>query len=248
VVRHNEPRPNGAPSGGSSNLTEWDDLADWWSEEVADPAYEFEVHPLVTALVAGVQGPSLDLGCGNGRLLEALPEPVYGCDSSSRLLEMAVERGMAVIRSRLPDLGALRDAAFGSAVACLVVEHLPDIHGFLRESARVVAAGGHLVVVSNHPAYTSSGAGPVIDQSDGEVLWRWGTYLYESIAAEPAGEGSIVFHHRSLGSILNAAAEAGWVLDRMIEAGASGETIERIPSLAGQEHMPRLVGLRWRNG
>ncbi len=227
-------------------MTEWDDLAAWWSEEVADPAYEFDVQPLVDALLAGGRGPSLDLGCGTGRLLDSLPSPAYGCDSSGRLLEVAAERGMPVLQVRLPDLTALRDQSFQSAIACLVVEHLPDIFAFFAATARVLAPGGHLVVVSNHPAYTSSGAGPVLDQSDGEVLWRWGTYLYESIAAEPAGEGSIVFHHRSVAAILNSAAESGWIFDRMIEAGASDETIARIPPLAGQEHMPRLIGLRWR--
>ena len=115
----------------------------------------------------------------------------------------------------------------------------------IEATARVVRSGGSLVVVANHPAYTSGGAGPVIDQSDGEVLWRWGSYMVDSISAEPAGTGSVVFHHRSIGSLLTTAARAGWDLRHVSEAGASDETIERVPSLHGQEHMPRLMGLRW---
>lgn len=228
-------------------MTEWDQLAEWWEAEVADAAYDNDVQPLVDALVAGLEGPSLDMGCGNGRLRESLPAPAFGCDSSSRLLRSARSIGLPVVQSRLPDLGWMRSRSVATALACLVLEHLPDAVAFFAAAHRIVQSDGALVVVSNHPAYTSSGAGPVVDQSDGEVLWRWGTYLFDSIAAEPAGSGSVVFHHRSTAAILNAAADAGWRLDRMIEAGASAETIAAIPVLLGQEHMPRLVGWRWRH-
>ena len=226
-------------------MTEWDQLADWWDDEVADPAYEHDVHPLLDSLLAGLAGPSLDLGCGNGRLLPDLPPPVFGCDLSLRLLERAREAGMSVVAGHLPDLAWLRDDSVRVAVACLVLEHIPDAFEFFIEARRVVESGGFLVVVANHPAYTSAGAGPVVDQSDGEVLWRWGTYLVDSVAAEPAGVGSVVFHHRPLSRILTLAARAGWSLDQVREAGASAETIARVPSLTGQEHMPRLIGLRW---
>ena len=226
-------------------MSEWDDLADWWSEELTDPAYTFDVQPLVDKMLAGLSGPSLDLGCGTGRLRDSLPVPAYGCDSSRKLLAIAAELGMPVVQTRLAEL-PWRDGVIATAVACLVLEHLPDLRTFFSEVARVVTSGGHLVVVSNHPAYTSQGSGPVVDMSDGEVLWRWGSYLFESVATEPAGEGSMVFHHRPLPVILNAAAEAGWSLERMLEAGVSAETVARIPALAGQEHMPRLIALRWR--
>lgn len=226
-------------------MTEWDALADWWSTEIDDPAYALDVQPLVDVSVAGLSGPTLDIGCGTGRLLESLPPPAFGCDSSSRLLSAAVAAGMPAIKARVPELAALRDGVFNCAVACLVLEHIADLDSFFAEVYRLVAPGGHLVVVSNHPAYTSSGAGPVVDMSDGEVLWRWGTYFYETIAVEPAGSGTIAFHHRPLAAILNAAAAPGWALDLMIEAGAGEETIARVPSLEGQEHMPRLLALRW---
>lgn len=227
-------------------MTEWDELAEWWALESGDPAYEHDVQPILDALLAGLSGPTIDLGCGDGRLYETLPQPAYGCDSSGRLLERARDRGMPGVRSHLPDLSWLRPSAMGVAVACLVLEHLPNAFAFFDAVANVVRPDGALVVVSNHPAYTSGGAGPVVDQSDGEVLWRWGTYLLESIAAEPAGKGSVVFHHRSMASVLNTAAGSGWSLNRMIEAGASEATIARVPALAGQTHMPRLVGWRWK--
>jgi len=226
-------------------VTEWDQLAEWWLDEVADPAYEDDVQPLLDVLLAGIAGPALDMGCGDGRLLERLPGPVVGCDLSLELLGHARARSMAVVQSHLPDLDWARSDGFGVAVACLVLEHLPDAIAFFEEVGRIVRPGGSLVVVANHPAFTSSGAGPVIDQSDGEVLWRWGTYLIDSLAAEPAGDGSVVFHHRSLSSLLTTAARGGWQLEHVVEAGVSAASSERVPMLQGQEHMPRLLGLRW---
>ena len=228
-------------------MSEWDELADWWATEVEDPAYVHDVQAVLDALLIGAAGPSLDMGCGEGRVSATLPAPVVGCDSSGRLLDRARGRGVAVVQSHLPDLAWIRSASIATAVGCLVMEHLPDASELFVETARIVQPGGSLVVVSNHPAFTSSGSGPIVDQSDGEVLWRWGTYLVDSIAVEPAGEGSVVFHHRPLSSIVSLAARAGWSLTQMVEAGASPETIGRVPALAGQEHMPRLIGLRWRN-
>jgi hypothetical protein len=69
--------------------------------------------------------------------------------------------------------------------------------------------------------------------------------MVDTISAEPAGTGSVVFHHRSLGSLLTTAARAGWDLRHASEAGAGDDTVARVPALLGQEHMPRLIGLRW---
>ena len=97
----------------------------------------------------------------------------------------------------------------------------------------------------NHPAYTSPGAGPVIDTADDEVLWRWGPYLEPGSSSEPAGESRVVFHHRPLGELLSAAADAGWWLQRMIERGVGERQAAADPLLARQRHIPRLLGVRW---
>ena len=108
----------------------------------------------------------------------------------------------------------------------------------------VFRGGGTLVVVMNHPAYTPSGAGPVIDPTDGEVYWRWGDYTEEGAGDEPAGDGSITFHHRPLGTVLTTAADAGWVLERVVERPATGEALAAL--IGDQRHIPRLLGVRWR--
>jgi SAM-dependent methyltransferase len=195
-----------------------------------------------------VTGRVLDLGCGEGQVLRAAQAGwKLGCDLSPVLLEEAADAG-AVVQCRLPDLSWLRDDAVDAAVCVLVLEHLERIAPFFEESARVIKTGGVLALVMNHPAYTADGAGPVIDLGDGEVMWRWGDYFGTGSGTQPAGSGSVVFHHRALADILNTAARAGLSLDRVEERGVSPESVARDPAMAGQEHMPRLLAARWRVG
>lgn len=201
--------------------------------------------PLVLDLLGGVAGTALDLGCGEGQVMRAVEaDRVIGCDWSLELLGLAAAAG-PVVRCRLPSLGWLRTGAVDHAYAVLVLEHLPAIGEFFAEAARVVKPGGTLVLVQNHPAYTPPGAGPIIDQSDGEVLWRWADYFNEAAAPEPAGTSGVTFHHRPLGVLLTVAAEAGWRLERLEERGLGPAAIARDPGMAGQEHVPRLLGVRW---
>lgn len=227
----------------------WEGLGEWWVAELAsDPAYREVVAPLVMDLATPCGGHLvLDVGCGEGRIMASLAaagaHPV-GCDLNPGLLRRAAAVG-PVVRCRLPDLGWARSGVFDTAVVSLVLEHLPEVEEVFAELSRVVAPGGALVVVMNHPVFTAPGSGPLVD-TDGELLWRTGEYLGTGYTDEPTGQGLVRFHHRPLGTLLTAAGGAGWALERMEERGVETSQIRRVPSLAGQEHIPRLAGFRWR--
>lgn len=227
-------------------MSEWIVHADWWLAEVADdPIYQLDVLPLASQLIGDPKGVLIDVGCGEGQMMRHLGDRVIGCDISQRLLVAAAAAG-PVVRCRLPALSWLRSDSLAGAVAVLVLEHLADLDLFA-SVARVVRPGGMLVLVMNHPAFTAASAGPIVDPADGEFLWRWGDYFAEATVAMPAGEESIAFYHRPLAAILNAAAAAGWMLDRFVERGFSPEAVASEPGYVGQEQMPRLLGARWIN-
>jgi SAM-dependent methyltransferase len=209
-----------------------------------DPTYRGELIPLLAELIGRPAGPVLDLGCGEGLAMRTLPMGVIGCDLSPVLAAKAARHGPTVL-TRLPDLGWVRDSAVAATYSVLVLEHLATLEGFFEETYRVTSGGGRLVVISNHPAYTPPGAGPLIDQTDGEVLWRWGSYFDDTSGQVPAGDGTVTFHHRPMGSLLNGAAAAGWCLERFEERGLSPQAVAHDPGLAGQEHLPRVIGLVW---
>lgn len=228
----------------------WDDsVADWWVEEVAaDPVYAQEVVPLALSVLEPVPGALyLELGCGEGEVMRAVlarGARILGCDLSERLARRAAAAAPVAV-CRLPDLAWVRDGAVDGACAVLVVEHLEEASPLFAESARIVRPGGVLALVANHPAYTAPGSGPLVDTDDGEVLWRWGPYMEEGSSEEPAGTGSVTFHHRSLGVLLTTAASAGWCLERLVEHGVGEQRAADDRLLAAQRQIPRLLAVRW---
>lgn len=222
----------------------WSEHADWWCDEVkSDPTYATDVIPLALDLIGTATGPVLDLGCGEGQVMRARGAATIGCDLVPALLDRAASAG-PVVRAALPDLSWLRDGSIVTAYLVMVLEHLPDLE-VLAATHRVVRNGGSLVLVMNHPAFMAEGAGPIMDPDDGEVLWRWGRYFEPAVVQMPGGAGEVVFYHRPLGPILEAAGAAGWRLVRLEERGLSRAAIAAHPGYAGQEQMPRLLGVRW---
>ena len=225
---------------------EWNDHAAWWLGEVAsDPIYRLDIVPLITGLLEGVGGDLLELGCGEGQIMDLYPGRVVGCDVSMPLLRHALARG-PVVRTALPDLEWARGGVFDGAYMVLVLEHLSGLDVFAA-AARVVRPGGTLALVMNHPAFTADGSGPILDQSDGEILWRWGRYFEPGSTLMPTTGAAVTFYHRTLADILTAAASAGWCLDRIVESGLSKAAIATEHEYVGQEQIPRLLGARWMN-
>lgn len=118
---------------------------------------------------------------------------------------------------------------------------IDDLPGMFQEVSRVVKRGGVPATVMNHPLLSASGSGPVVDPTDGELLWRWGSYFSRSTASEPAGETAVTFSHDSLSELLKAAG-AGWMLEVVIERAVSAADL----LLTRESGIPRLLGVRRR--
>jgi len=225
---------------------DWGALAPWWIVEVAaDPIYELDVMPLAVDLMTDTTGTILDLGCGEGQIMRALaPRDVIGCDVSMPLLEHAGGDG-PVVQCRLPSLNWLQEDSVDAAVSVLVLELFADVEPIFRELRRVMRPGGRFGIVVNHPAYTAEGSGPVVDLTDGEVLWRWGPYFDPGSSQEPAGEAAVTFHHRTMAELLTVAANTGWRLERLVEHRLTSTALAKLPWLKGHEHFPLFLGALW---
>ena len=77
------------------------------------------------------------------------------------------------------------------------------------------------------------------------MLYRSGTYFGRGFTDEPAAQGKVRFYHRTTADLLTAAAHAGWSLQKLEESGLSAVQLDRYPDYAGQEQIPRLMGVRW---
>lgn len=234
---------------------DWDDIADWWLAATSDgPADSDEmlavlrdlIDPTEVGLNRRSEGRTLDLGCGEGQALPLLGDGAIGVDLSRRLLLRALTHA-PVVRCRLPDLSWVRAGSIERAVAVGVLELLPDARGFFDQVHASVRSGGTLAVVMNHPVVTAADSEPLVDDT-GEVVWRWGRYLERGSLAQPAGHRTVVLHHRPLGELLTAAADAGWHLERLVETGATTHTVATASGPRGQQHLPSILGARWRRG
>lgn len=225
----------------------WDDVARWWIDAVRDdPANSSDFLAVLAELTASEADDArltLEVGCGEGQVMRALGGDIIGTDVSMSLLRQARTVG-PVVRGVLPDLSWARSAAFDRCVCVGVLELVADHRRLLRELHRVTRSQGSLNVVMNHPVATSPHAEPLVDPT-GEVLWRWGRYLTLGEVEQELAGHTVVLHHRPLGDLVTAAADAGWTLARLIEHGPSEATRARYGEYFGHDQVPTLLGLRW---
>lgn len=120
--------------------------------------------------------PVLDAGCGTGLaapLLAALGYPeLVGLDASSEMLAVAGGRGYArLVRATLGEPLPFPDGAFAAAVSAGVFTegHAPS--SSLREIARIVGPGGHVVLTVRDSVLGPGGFEDAFDGLEREGRW-----------------------------------------------------------------------------
>jgi SAM-dependent methyltransferase len=133
-------------------------------------------------------------------------------------------------------------------VACLVFEHIDDLDQAISEVARVLRPGGRFSFFLNHPLLQTPGSGWIDDQmiDPPEQYWRVGPYLLETESIEEVELGvEIRFLHRPLSRYINACAEQGLMLERMLEPAPPPGFLARAPEYVLAATIPRLLYLRF---
>lgn len=93
----------------------------------------------------------LDIGCGNGRLLNMFAEKStfdgYGTDISTEMIKEARKQNpqMSFEVSRCDDL-PFSDNTFDIITVCAAFHHFPDIHAFSKEAYRVLKPNGIIYI------------------------------------------------------------------------------------------------------
>ena len=124
------------------------DLYDGYYAKGDDTDFEAEEYLLLKLIGKEKRGPLLDIGCGAGRTgaeLLRLGFNVTGVDHSAKAVELAKERGIV---AQMADLDAnglpFEDCKFDLAWAGDVLEHVFDPIFMLKETNRVLQAGGKI--------------------------------------------------------------------------------------------------------
>lgn len=179
---------------------------------------------------AGV-GSLLDFGCGCGRVLRHLMDDgvaISGSDLNSKLIRWCranLARGSFSVNPLTPPLPHA-DGDFGLVYALSVFTHLPEDlqKPWLRELARVLRTGGHLVVSTHGERYREA-----LDESERERFDRGalvvraedrpgsnacGAYHPPSYLRSLAEPGFVVVDHRPEGALGNPHQDL-WLLRRV---------------------------------
>ena len=237
----------------SSNSELWEAHADWWQREFtdgADPEYTEQILPLVVEWTTGYPR-VLEVGTGEGQVARAVAAAhgatVIGVDPTVNQIVEADRRGSGPIYARSgAEALPFGDRTFDAVVCCLVFEHIDAVDEALAEVARVLRPGGRFVFCLNHPLLQTPGSGWIDDQilDPPEQYWRVGPYLTEQAVVEQVEKGVFIrFVHRPLGRYVNAMAEVGLTLERMLEPAPPEGFLARAPGYVEAATIPRLLTL-----
>ncbi len=208
--------------------------------------------PEMRALLPEVSGARvLDLGCGFGWFARWAAErgahSVLGVDVSSKMLERAQEDTEAAsVRYQQLDLDEFVPASssFDVAFSSLAFHYVRDLDRLLSATAGSLAAGGALVFSVEHPIYSAPSTQAFETSQAGDRVWPLDNYLAEGERVTSWFVDGVVKRHRTVATYVNAVINAGFVLDRMVEFGASTEQAQAHPERADDVHRPWFLLLK----
>jgi SAM-dependent methyltransferase len=234
---------------------QWESHAAWWIDgytDGADPEYAEQIVPLAASELIGARR-VLDVGCGEGQITRAAAaldgvELAVGIDPTWNQITVARERGRASGFARAGADGLpFPDGSFDAVVACLVFEHIDAVDRAIAEVSRVLRPGGRFCFFLNHPLMSTPESGWIDDHvvDPPEQYWRVGPYLPEAVTVEEVEPGiHIRFVHRPLSRYVNALADNGLLVERMVEPAPPPAFLALAPEYGQAVNVPRLLYLR----
>lgn len=192
-------------------------MAEAYASDNADSPYnEHYERPATIALLGDVAGKRvLEVGSGAGPLTARLVDAgarVTAMDASCEMTKLASERLGARATVLVGDLAEpltfAADATFDIVVGSLVLHYLRDWTSPLRECRRVLKPDGVAVFSTHHPTMDAELHSPDNYFAIKQVTetWRKGDREFQ-----------VTFWRRPLTAMAEAIAEAGFVIDRLVE-------------------------------
>ncbi len=150
-------KSNSKRSSKGSETSDWGEVSEWYGQLVGKRGHLYHqevIWPNLLPLLNLKEGDSLlDLGCGQGALLEALPKGVFyhGVDLSKELIAQAKKRGGTFTVADICKPLTLGEFSHITAILCL--QNVPEAERAIANAANNVKRGGCFTLVLNHPAF-----------------------------------------------------------------------------------------------
>jgi ubiquinone/menaquinone biosynthesis C-methylase UbiE len=232
----------------------YDSIADWYDESVRSGSLIYDLFvPVLFELIGNIQGKRVcDLACGQGVIARQLARQgasVVGVDVAEKMLKFARRNeeteplSISYLHDDAQTLSSIADATFDGVVCNMALMDITDMNATFRTVRRVLREGGWFVFSMTHPCFqtpTSTWA----YKEDGTVYREIRGYFAEGFwrSDNPRGvRGQVGAFHRMLSTYLNALADAGFLLERLVEPQATGQIAA---SIAGYVEVPAALLIR----
>lgn len=208
----------------------YDRLAPVWSATTdAGPFNGWLERPALRSLIPRpLKGRSvLDAGCGSGAQCEWLlaeGADVTGVDLSPSMIDQTRQRCGSPVNLLVTDMAEplpLESQSFDGVTCSLALHYLRDWHVPLASFARILRPGGWAVISLDHPF-----GAPLPDQRGG--------YFQRELVSDSWTKADVQvtqhFWRRPLTEVVDAFADAGFVVERIAEPRPSQEALQRFPT------------------
>lgn len=249
----------------------WERKAAFWDERMGD-GNEFHralVGPTVEGLLkVGAGETVLDVACGNGlfaRRLADLGAHVVACDFAETFIQRAIDRETADgnrrdIDYRVVDatneraLRRLGERRFDAAVCNMALMDMVAVDPLFRAPPALLKPGGRFVLTVMHPCFNQPGSRFLAEGETASAATVYALRVTNYLRNEPAeGVGMVgepaphYYFHRPLSDLLNAAFNAGLVMDGVAEPAFGDHMIGRQPfSWDNYPAIPPVFAARFR--
>lgn len=250
----------------------WDAKADFWDDLMGNEGnhfYRLLVGPSQLSLLQLSSADTvLEIGCGNGvstRGVARSAKRVVACDVSAKLIDAAKRRaeaaGLTNIEFHVVDatdeeaLGAL-GKEYDAALCSMALMDIPVLDPVMRALRAALKENGRFVFSICHPSFNHHGATMLEElvDHDGELVPSFSVKVAQYLDV-PFGLGTGArdepnphyYFHRPLSGVLQAAFQAGFVLDGLLEpAFPKREPQRQSFSWANYHQIPPILVARLR--
>lgn len=238
-----------------SSTISWNQFGSEWIElaQTGESRIHF-IMPYMLGLMGDVAGKAiLDLGCGEGGYSRALAQKgarVVAVDCNQSGIEYAKKEAEAQNLSiehhvrNSNDLYGVEDRAFDMVLCSMMLMDCEDLHGTVREAARVLKDDGRVFISVLHPCFDGNHQEGIGRQGSGlnrEVVVKNYFAPAEWEAPLPQGSGNVIWRHRTLEEYMKAFLSNGLSIVDINEPRPTAEQAAISVSLAWLQKIPLFL-------
>lgn len=199
----------------------------------------------------------LDLGCGYGENCQKFSKmgakEVVGADISKKMIEVASnENSFSNVSYRhmsMSDLSSIEEK-FDLVVSSLAVHYIQDFDKLLFEIQGLLNNKGIFIFSQEHPLTTALTKGNYWskDENDEILHYNLSDYSLEGERKTSWIVEDVIKYHRTFSSIINALANNGFVVEKIIEPIPDESIMKKDPAYRRYYHKPDFLFIRARKG